>query len=347
MAKDLRGPYERAQQELAPKWLRRGDGDTWLSVFGQQKDDARRSLLDAVRNWFAAAIQTAQGPTLAAANDALIHIASNFDLERPEILTDNQFRAMILMAWSIWVRAGTQGGLIREIERLGFTNVSIFPVWREDRWDDGAGNYTLTLNYNTFNPEQNALFQVQPQVGSHTQVGDWGLVNVTQCLPPPIGICFSFQEWYWDFFNYIWSAFYVVIGQPHDYTFWAWGDDRKYGQPDWGWDGVKTGDPVLLKRLIRQIHTFKAGHTSCRGILFQFDESRVLRFDDILVSKDVNNIYTQTIVTGTQAPIANLSIWDLFNFGDGTKYGAGFLPVQVREEWEVDDSNVPNIRDQW
>jgi len=45
--------------------------------------------------------------------------------------------------------------------------------------------------------------------------------------------------------------------------------------------------------------------------------------------------------------VPNVHIWAQLNWGGGLRYGGGFLEYRMREEWEVDDQNVPNIRDQW
>lgn len=353
MVTDTRGKYERATQEAAPKWLRRGDGDTWLGVFGQQKDDARRYLMDAMRNWFAGSLSTPRGPTLAAANDALIHIASNMNIDRFENLTDDQFRAMLLDAWPIWQQSGTPAGIIKIIRYLGFTGpIAFMPVAKEGRWEDGAGNFYIRLEHATFAVEQNEKFQLNlprtrdgmgvQQYGTYSQTVEWDLATVT----PPFNICEVNTEPYWDYFNYIWDAFYIVIGQPHPFTFWSWGDDRKWGQPDWGWNGVKTGDQVLLRRLIIEIQKYNAGHCSCRGLLFQMgDQPR--RIDTVAVTKNMNNQPVETITVQNIAAVSSPDVWASFNYGDGTRYGQGFCVVRMYEDWEVNDDRVPNQLFQW
>jgi len=61
-----------------------------------------------------------------------------------------------------------------------------------------------------------------------------------------------------------WGAFWVVIGQPNDYSIINW------GQFNWGgseWGGV-VGDKVKLARLVSIIKQMKPAWTSCRGIVF-------------------------------------------------------------------------------
>lgn len=353
----MAGPYEKAQQELAPRWLRRGDGDAWLAASGAQRDDARKTLLDAVRNWFAVSVQTPRGATLAAADDALTHIGSNFGLDKPENLTNDQYRSMLADPWGIWGRAGTILGLTTEIKRLGFEVVAFMPVSWEKHSDDGQGNYKLEWGYSTFEVEQNRLFQFKipltrpapgdPVVSFPVQNREWDQVDYTVCYPPPFNVCLAYRIPYWDYFNLIWSAYYIVIGQPHSFDFWGWGDARKWGDKTWGWDGVKTGDRVLLKRLMLTIRQFGAALGSCRGILFQMPSSKRRRIQKVRVDVDADGQWEQTISTTFVNPIAQVGVWDKFNFGDGTRYGAGFAGVRMREEWEVNDDNPPNIRDQW
>lgn len=350
--------YRQVQVEVAPKWLRREDGETWLAVNGQAKDTARQFILSAIRNRFQSAIvpQFTQS-TIArdillskASVDSLPHIGSNFDLERPEILTDTQYRDMLQDAWNIWIRSGTAQGIITEVKRLGFTNVTLLPVMFEARYQRLA-DYFVKLTYQTFAVEHNELFQCQlgeSLITSFQATEATGPVFDTELTPVT----------YWDELKYVWSSFYVVIGQEHPFDFLRWGDPRlngttgaikKFGSFQWGGLRASTEtNRTWLRRIALTIQKFSAGHTTCRGILFHMPDTIPRRIDTVVVTQDaMTKVYTESLSTVNLASIPNVDIWGQFNWGGGLRYGAGFLEYRMREEWEVDDQNVPNIRDQW
>lgn len=350
--------YATVQVEIAPKWLRRADGETWLEVSGTAKDTARQFILSAIRNRFQSIIvpkftqsTIARDMILSkASSSALNHIGSNFDLERPEVLDDDQYQAMLQDAWNIWIRSGTAQGIITEVKRLGFTNVTLLPVMLEARYQILADNY-CKLTYETFAVEQNELFQCklgESLITAYQATEAQGPIFDTDLMPVT----------YWDELKYIWSAFYVVIGQEHPFDFLRWGDTRlngttgaikKFGSFQWGGlRGSTEGNRTWLRRIALTIQKFTAGHTTCRGILFHMPNTIPRRLDTVVVTQDpITKVYTESLNTTLLAAIAGVDIWAGFNWGGGLRYGPGFLEYRMREEWEVDEQNVPNIRDQW
>ena len=355
--------YAQVQVEVAPKWIKRGDGETWLAVSGTAKDQARQYILSAIRNRFQATINPRETTsTIArdiliakASNDALVKIGTNFDLERPEILTYDQYRDMLQDAWNIWIRSGTAQGIITEVKRLGFTNVTLLPVMLEAHLQILA-NYYIKLTYQTFAVEQNELFQCtlgQSLITELQATENDGFIFNTDDIEPGGQL-----TPYWDSLKYIWSAFYVVIGQEHPFDFLKWGDVgldggagpiKKYGKFKWG--GLRSSteqNETWLRRIASTIQKFTAGHTSCRGILFHMPTTIPRRLDTVVVTQDaMTKVYTESLVTVNLPAINNVDIWGQFNWGGGLRYGAGFLEYRMREEWEVDEQNTPNIRDQW
>lgn len=350
--------YRQVQVEIAPRWLRRGDGETWLAVNGAAKDTARQFILSAIRNRFQSLIppresnsQIAQDMILSKASvDSLTHIGSNFDLERPEILTDDQYRTMLQDAWNIWIRSGTAQGIINEVKRLGFSSVTLLPVILEARYQR-LPNYFVKLTYETFAVEHNELFQCK--------LGE-SLITPYQATEEagPIFDTDVTTVTYWDELKYVWSSFYVVIGQEHPFDFLRWGDTglngttgprKKYGTFQWG--GLRASTDQLktwIRRIDLTIKKFCAGHTTCRGILFHMPTSIPRRFDTVVVTQDpITKVYTESLNTVNIPARNDLDIWSEFDWGGGRRFGAGFLEYRMREEWEVDDQNVPNIRDQW
>jgi len=332
-------------QDLAPPFLKTGEGDAWLGTYGKALDNARQYTLDAIRNRF---------PSLASP-DALPHIGSTCNLEKPENLTDDEFRAMLSEVWPIWLASGTQAGLINEVKRLGFTGpVTVIPVYNEIRTEDGI-NFNINFNYATPEPEQNRNFQLQLEgrkvagltvYGPYTQQKEWDTVTVNICYTE-IGLCISQVLPYWDFFNYIWSSYYLVIGLPHDYTFWKLNKDRKWGEPGVKWNGVKTGSQVMLDRLFKTIDTFGAAHTTCRAILFEATTSQRRTKQVVQTFMDGNGEWAQLISTVVINAFSPAVLWNGFNFGAGPLFANGFHSVRKYEAWERDEMNPPNIKDIW
>lgn len=355
--------YRQVQVEIAPKWLRRGDGETWLSVSGTAKDTARQFILSAVRNRFQATINPRETTSVIArdilltkaSDDSLTHIGSNFDLEKPEILTNDQYRAMLQDAWNIWIRSGTALGIVTEVKRLGFTNVTLLPVILEAHYQRLA-NYYVRLTYETFAVEQNELFQCtlgESAIPPYKANDDWSTQTE---YPMAIGATPIYP--YWDDLKYVWSSFYVVIGQEHPFDFLRWGDVglngtsgevKRYGKFKWG--GLRSStetNETWLRRIALTIKKFTAGHTTCRGILFHVTPTIPRRFDTVVVTQNaMTKVYTESLTTVNLASIPNVDIWGRWNWGGGIRYGAGFLEYRMREEWEVDEQNTPNVRDQW
>ena len=81
-------------------------------------------------------------------DDALDLIGSDYNLERPEIFTNTQWRNKLKTAWTIWQTSGTTARLTSEIVDLGFPNVSIVPQYIEI----SPGNFVNTLGIPEYNP---------------------------------------------------------------------------------------------------------------------------------------------------------------------------------------------------
>lgn len=106
-----------------------------------------------------------------------------------------------------------------------------------------------------------------------------------------------------------WSNFWVIINQPHSYTpiLWGsvnagnWGTGGPFGPYNWGGVGGDQDTLIALKALIRKL---KPAWTSCRGIIFA---------------------------------LAGWAAWGLFNWNDGTLWGAptgSYMVYYIREDWE-------------
>jgi hypothetical protein len=101
------------QEELAPPWLRAGDGRAWLRAFGDMKDAAEAQLRDGVKARF---------PDFAPP-DGLGNLAAEKKLEQGPTETTASFRARLKAAWDVWPWAGTPTGLLRALWYAGYTNV--------------------------------------------------------------------------------------------------------------------------------------------------------------------------------------------------------------------------------
>lgn len=90
-------------------------------VFGKVKDLVVEGANEAVLAGF---VSTA--PV-----DALNTLGHNFNLDRCNGLTDEEWRIKLSQAWTVWQTSGTPARLIQEIKDLGFPNVYIIPEWLE------------------------------------------------------------------------------------------------------------------------------------------------------------------------------------------------------------------------
>lgn len=144
---------------------------TFEEVLGIKKDEAASGARAAVKSAF---IQTA--PV-----DALQDLGINFDTPKPEILTDEQYRAKLAKSWDRWTASGTVNNLIAELKELGFVNIGIVPVWTLI----GPNQYVNTLGIDEINPDmQNfwSSFWVVIDKPHGYQVVNWGVPNWGQFL---------------------------------------------------------------------------------------------------------------------------------------------------------------------
>lgn len=138
----------------------------FLSCLGEKKDEIIQLNKDIIKNRF----------TRLASTDALNLIGENFNISKPEILTEEQYRTKLLNGWNIKKASGTVNGLIAEIKELGFTNVAIVPVWTII----APNKYQNTLNIPDHNPLFNnswATFWILIGKPHNYQVIAWGDKN--------------------------------------------------------------------------------------------------------------------------------------------------------------------------
>lgn len=109
-------------KDLLPPWCLTSDKLPYFTTMAAQEDAIASAAVDALQDSF---IQTA--PV-----DALSHIGSTDNIERPENFTDAQYRAKLQSVWTRWNKSGTPDLLIQEIKDLGFMGqVGIVPVFVE------------------------------------------------------------------------------------------------------------------------------------------------------------------------------------------------------------------------
>lgn len=219
---------------------------------GQDFFDTLGEKVDEVMEWWKAAT-TASFVNLAPA-DALAYVLQNYNLERPELFTDNQARTMAGDAWNIWERSGAHEGILTEVRRLGFPNCAIIPVWQWKRrriFDLDEIRIQPTLPRE---PDHNPLF----------------LPNTlaTKVLPPK-GTDTEWGPGWWKELNLHWSSFWLVINPPHSFGFRRWGDPWMLGDGS-RWDAVVAGDRIALRRLFLTLRKMKCGNFSCRGVVFSY-----------------------------------------------------------------------------
>lgn len=218
--------YKQYTKELLPAYFLEPDSVGYFDVSGSMKDDVNSAAQDAVQDSF---IQSAP-------NDALNNIGSNFNIQRPGVFSDDQYRTKLEGNWDYWATSGTPNRLITEVESYGFQNVSILPEWVESP----PGTWTKSLPIRDPLPEMDL-----PNDNSFG--GGMGI------------------GW--------WSNFWVVIPLPHSFSsiLWGtpesgnWGTGGTYGPYLWG--GV-SGDQALLKDLVALIKKLKPAWSCCRGIIF-------------------------------------------------------------------------------
>lgn len=206
--------------------------------------------------------------------DALDEIGSDFNIDRSPIFTDAEYRAKLQTNWDYWRSSGTPARLITEVESYGYTGVSIIPQWTEI----SPGNWVKTIP-NIIDPLPAMEFPNDRSYTNTTGVG-W------------------------------WSNFWLVIPQPHPFTpiLWGtpdaglWGTGGPFGPYKWG--GI-AGDQNAIRMLVALIKKLKPAWTSCRGIIFGYDDFKT---------------------------------WGSFNWDDGTLWGiptGSYSVYFIREDWET------------
>jgi len=135
-------------------------------ILGTKKDELVIADKSAIKSRF---VQTAP-------DDALPHLGVNANTPKPEILTNDQYRAKLAKNWDRWIASGTNARIINDIKELGFTNVSIIPVWTLV----GPNQYVNTLGITELNagmiPSWATFWVVIDQPHGY-QVINWGVPN--------------------------------------------------------------------------------------------------------------------------------------------------------------------------
>lgn len=109
------------QLQLAPKWLRRGHGASWLAGFGAMKDDVEDLAGQAVK---ARIVRTAP-------MDALPLIGEERKLERFTFETAEDHRARLENAWDAYGEADSDLGMIHRLAEIGLS----VRIRRNNQWD--------------------------------------------------------------------------------------------------------------------------------------------------------------------------------------------------------------------
>lgn len=191
-----------------------------------------------------------------ALDEALPYLLQNYNLDKIEAFTVLQTRKQIADAWDTWAKSGSEEGILAEVNRLGYLNASMIPVWQYRQHSDGV---TDTLDFQpSLIPDRNRLFwpvgTASPDyMTTHNRdiatQGEWG------------------DEW-WVELNFHFSSYFVVIHDP-PFAFRRWGDPALWGK-DLRWDALVVGDRVALRRLYLEIKKFNTAEWSCRGVVFTY-----------------------------------------------------------------------------
>ena len=217
-----------------------GKGEEWQGVASAQIDKVIEAAKAAVTSHFYEY----------APPEAMPYLLQNYNLDRIAAFSVAQMKQQVADAWDTWEKSGSEEGIIAEVERLGFSRVSLIPVWLYRHRSDGI---TDTLEFQpSLQPDPNRLFHPVSLLNNRniaTQ-GAWG----------------SF-EW-WVPLNFHFSSFYVVIHDP-PFAFRRWGDPDRWG-PRRFWDALVTGDRVALQQLYQTIRKFTPAEWSCRGVVFSY-----------------------------------------------------------------------------
>jgi hypothetical protein len=224
-----------------------GEGEAFQDAIAKPIDD----LVDMAKQ------ATTQRFWRYALDEALPYLLQNYNLDLVEAFTPDQTRRQIAEAWDTWEKAGSEEGIVEEVQRLGYPKVSLLPVWQMKHKTDGI---TDTLEFRpSLKPDINSMFwpkNFNPLAGSirHDRniatLGEWGAF-----------------EWWVDL-NFHFSSFFVVIHDP-PFAFRRWGDPDVWGKHR-RWDALVTGSRVDLRRLYLTIKKFTTAEYSCRGVIFSY-----------------------------------------------------------------------------
>lgn len=211
--------YKVYQVEQSPTYMQDSPYGEYEAVMGEKKDELRNATVDAILS----------GLVYESTDDALVDIGKNFNIERPEIFTDDQYRIKLEKAWEIWKKSGTPAGLITAINDLGYPNVTILPEYLQTGNDiNGEPIYQKSLPIVDLNPAIEAA-------GNYWS-NFWVIINQPHSFTP-----------------HLWGA----SGK--------WGSGDAFGPYLWG---SVSGSPTVLKRLEQTIKQLKPAWTMCRGIVF-------------------------------------------------------------------------------
>ncbi len=121
---------------LAPPWLLRPKGATFLGALGDGMDFVAVSAKEAVK---------ARMPELCP-TDALPHIGEERGIERGLAEGYDSYRARLISAWDIWAYGGTPLGLLRALLASGFTAVIKAQSGIQCRLDSSGNLVTGTMS---------------------------------------------------------------------------------------------------------------------------------------------------------------------------------------------------------
>ena len=106
---------------LAPSFFQDDPIFDFIKIYGREKDfvveGSKQGVVLGLKDY--------------ADSQSLPLIGQNFATERPETLTELQYREKLKRSWNRWITSGTPARLIAEIKELNFQNVYIVPQYVE------------------------------------------------------------------------------------------------------------------------------------------------------------------------------------------------------------------------
>lgn len=161
--------YKDYEVSILPTRMAQKGKVEYFEESGEMKDEEREAVIDATQARF---IDYAP-------DDALLLIGSNDSIEKPEALTNDQYRDKLKTVWDRWQKSGTPAQLIKEIRDLGFPGkISIIPKYIEI----APGQWRPSLPDLVGNPDTDPMknfwsvfYVVIGQPHGYTQIlwGDW------------------------------------------------------------------------------------------------------------------------------------------------------------------------------